>query len=444
MHLGGEAMLFAVLATICTAIVFGLFPALRTAHTNPAVAMKGQAAQALGGQGKTRLRGTLVTAQIAFSMVLLVLAGLFVQSLRNVARIDLGLDVDSLVSFQVFPRFNGYDAARTGALYDRIERALAAQPGVRGVASAAVPVIAGSASHLSVKVEGFDNGGEPISASYNMVSPSFFGTLGIPLRKGREFTAADTAGAPRVALVNERFAQEYGLDGKARGKHLSFGPNSLEIIGVVADTAYSRIKGEVPAQFFLPLGRADADNPFAILTAPFFYVRTAIDPDVLLKAIPRVIASIDPTLPVANLITMRRQVSEDVFVDRLVTILSASFAALAVLLAAIGLYGVLAYNVAARTRELGLRLALGAEPEDLRLMVLKQVGGMALIGLGVGLIAGIGAGRAAEALLYGLSGHDPVVLVGAAVVLAAVVLAASYWPARRASSIAPMEALRHE
>ncbi|HEX5419359.1 MAG TPA: FtsX-like permease family protein [Gammaproteobacteria bacterium] len=132
------------------------------------------------------------------------------------------------------------------------------------------------------------------------------------------------------------------------------------------------------------------------------------------------------------------------FVDRLVSILSASFAGLATLLAAIGLCGVLAYNVAARTRELGLRLALGAEPEDLRFMVLKQVGGMAVIGLGVGLLAAIGAGRAAEALLYGLSGHNPFVLVGAAVVLAAVVLAASYWPARRASSIAPMEALRHE
>jgi putative ABC transport system permease protein len=173
-------------------------------------------------------------------------------------------------------------------------------------------------------------------------------------------------------------------------------------------------------------------------------VRTGIDPDAMMRAIPAVVSRIDPTLPVSNLITMRRQVQDNIFLDRLVATLSAGFAGLATLLASIGLYGALAYNVAQRTREFGLRLALGAGPNELRGMVLRQVGLMALIGGGVGAGAAIIFGRAAESLLFGLSGHDAWVLASAATVLSAVVLLAGYWPARRASNIAPMEALRYE
>jgi predicted permease len=447
MQIDSTAIAFAALSTVASALLFGLFPALRTSRTNPALAIKGYAPQTLGGQGAPRVRAALVTAQIAFSMVLLVLAGLFAESLNNVARIDLGMDVDSLVSFSVSPRLNGYDAERTAALYDRIERALAAEPGVTGVAAAAVPVIAGGNFEAGTQVEGLDNGGRPVVASFNIVGPAFFHTLGIPLRAGREFTAKDEVGAPRVAIVNERFARQFGLDGNAIGKRLGgSGPDALEIVGVVADAAYSDVKGEIPPEFFMPRGSSEEDIPFfSFLSASStFYVRAGVDPDALLRTIPRVVAAVDPTLPVNKLVTMRRQAQESVFVDRLLTILSASFAALATLLAAIGLYGVMAYSVAARTRELGLRLALGAEPARLRSMVLKQVGWMTAIGLAIGLLAAIGSGRAAETLLFGLSGRDPLVLAGAAAVLAAVVLAASYGPARRASRIEPMEALRHE
>ena len=175
-----------------------------------------------------------------------------------------------------------------------------------------------------------------------------------------------------------------------------------------------------------------------------FYVRTSLEPDALLTVIPRTVRAVDPTLPIDDLVTLRRQAQENVFVDRLVTLLSLSFAGLATALAAVGLYGVMAYNVAQRTRELGLRLALGAEPANLRAMVLKQVAWMTLLGIAIGLIVAVAAGRTVEALLYGLSSRNVSVLFGAAAVLAAVVLAASYWPARRASSIAPLEALHHE
>jgi predicted permease len=445
-EIGPLAASFAVLASVAALLVCGLFPALRTARTNLVLAMKGHSSQALGGHRAGRVRGTLVTTQIAFSMVLLVLAALFARSLQNVARIDLGIDVDSLVSFNVAPRQNGYSPERTAAMYDRIEQELLAQPGVTGVASAAIALFTDSDFIWTLRVEGFENSGEQVVSRFNVVGPAFFGTLSIPLLAGREFTAADTTGAQLAAIVNERFARDYGLGREALGKRIWFGgPNPLEIVGVVADAAYASVKAEVPAQLYVPRSAPGGAGIFSLFGgSATFYVRAGIDPDALLRMIPRVIASIDGTLPVSNVITMRRQAQENIFLDRLVTVLSTTFAALATLLAAVGLYGVLAYGVAQRTRELGLRLALGAEPANLRALVLRQVSLWAVLGIVGGGAAALGLGRLAESLLYGLTAFDVRALVAAAVTLSVVMLAAAYLPARRASEIAPMEALRHE
>jgi predicted permease len=444
-EIGPLAASFAALASVAALVLCGLFPALRTAHTNLAFAMKGYAPQALGGRGAARARGALVTTQIAFSMLLLILAALFARSLQNVARIELGIDVDSLVSFSVAPVQNGYSAERTAAVYERIEQELAAQPGVTRVTSAAVPLLGGSDFMWTVGVVAFEERGRSPSR-FNVVGPSFFSSLSIPVLAGRDFSPADTTGQQLVAIVNERFTRDHGLGRDALGKQIAFGgPNPLEIVGVVADTAYANVKAEVPPQLFVPRSAPGGAGVFSMFGGSmYFYVRAGVDPDALLRTIPRVVASIDGTLPVGNLITMRRQAQDNVFLDRMVTILCVSFAGLATLLAAIGLYGVLAYGIAQRTRELGLRLALGAEPVHLRTMVLKQVAVLALIGMIVGLAAAIGLGRVAESLLYGLSGRDPVAVVIATAVLGLVVLVAGYLPARRASSITPMEALRHE
>ena len=436
--IGWRAASFVALVTAAAAVAFGLLPALRTARAGTAAALKGHASQAVSSRGAARLRGVLATVQIAFSMVLLVLAGLFAQSLRNVARVDLGIDVDSLASFSVAPERNGYSTERSAALYDEIDRALTAVPEVLAVSAAAVPVLAGNELTLDFLRVG-DNG--PVAAHFNIVAPGFFSTLGIPLLAGREFTAADSPDAPAVAVVNERFARQYGPAGGAVGTRLMAGDDAYEIVGVVADAAYDQVKGNAPAQFFVPLA---GNHSLAVPSALTFYVRTSLEPDALLTVIPRTVRAVDPTLPIDDLVTLRRQAQENVFVDRLVTLLSLSFAGLATALAAVGLYGVMAYNVAQRTRELGLRLALGAEPANLRAMVLKQVAWMTLLGIAIGLIVAVAAGRTVEALLYGLSSRNLSVLFGAAAVLAAVVLAASYWPARRASSIAPLEALHHE
>jgi predicted permease len=439
--LDSAALAFAAGASLATVLVFGLVPAWRVSGTDAAEAMKAHAARSSGGRGAVRFRAALTTAQIAFSMVLLVLAGLFTRSLMNVAREDLGMNIDSVVQFSISPRLNAYDADRLATLYDRVEEELAAQPGVLAVGSAWLPVLGSFSVGGPMSVEGVETG-LATRNTWQMVGSGYFDALGIPLLAGRAFTDRDDAGSPPVAIVNETFARNFNLENPI-GRRIGSGQQAtsfpLEIVGIVADTKHTGVKGEIPAIVYGPR-RQNAGG----IESMFYYVRTGADPEALVATIPRVVAEIDPNAPVTNLKTMITTVQEGVYIDRLLSMLSAGFAALATLLAGIGLYGVLAYNVALRTRELGLRLALGAEPRRLRALVLKQVGVMGLIGAGVGLVAALALGRVAEAVLFGLSGRDPLVLAGAAAVLAAVVLAGSWLPARRAARIAPTEALRYE
>jgi predicted permease len=440
--LSGTAMLFAAGASVVTVLIFGLVPALRASGTNPAQAMRANAARSSGGRGAVRFRTVLTTAQIAFSMVLLVLAGLFTRSLMNVSRENIGMNVESVASFAVTPRLNGYDAQRVGALYDRIEEALAAQPGVLGVGSTWLPLLANFPQTAAFSVQDFDasNGADTI-AGINVVGSGFFDALGVRLLAGRVFTDRDTATTPRVAIVNETFARKFNI-GRDAGKRLGFGVTTnydIEIVGIVADTKLDTLKRSAPPIVYL--SRRQAADAVQSL---FYYVRSGMDMDALLALLPRVVAQVDPEVPVQNLETMTTEVHANIYVDRLLSTLSAAFAALATLLAGIGLYGVLAYNVTQRTREIGLRLALGAAPVRLRAMVMRQVGAMAVIGAAIGLAAALALGRLAESLLYELSGHDPFVIAAAVIVLAAVVLAGSWWPARRASLIVPTEALRYE
>jgi predicted permease len=439
--LSPAAMTFAAAVSLGTVLLFGLLPALRSSVVAPGVAMKGQGRHAAGARGMTRFGGTLAIVQLACSMMLLVFAGLFAKSLANLTHADLGMNVDSLVTFGVSPSRNGYDHTRAMQFFDDLERELAAQPGVTGVASSMVPLISFAMWDDKVKIEGRDPGAAAdLRANTNQVSNGFFRTLTIPLLSGRAFTDADTIGAPRVALVNEAFVRKFRLEDGAVGKRFTREqqPGSLEIVGVVADAKYASVKAETPAQYILPRRQNET------LGALTFYVRASTSPDDTMRMIRRVVAAADPNLPITDLMTMDRVVESNLFTDRLITTLATGFAALATLLAATGLYGVLAYSIAQRTRELGLRLALGATMGGLRTMVLKQVAKIALIGMPIGLALGVALGQAAKGLLYGMSGYDPVVIGGAVGVLAGVVLTAGYLPARRASAVDPMEALRYE
>ena len=425
--------------TIAATLLFGLAPLLQALRVQPGAVIKAHAAQTVGRHGLRSFHGVLATAQIALSTVLLVLAGLFAQSLANVARTELGFAVDSTIKFTVTPRRSGYTSERTMSFFEDLERRLAAEPGVTSAAGARIALLTRRQWGSAITIPSSDKPGEPHRTLTNEVSPGFLQTLSIPLLAGRDFTAADRAGQPSVAIVNQEFVRQSGLGANPIGMRLDIEWRpGIEIVGVMADAKYDKVRDEVQPQILLPY-RQD-DN----LDALTFYVRGRIEPDALLEMAPRVVASIDPNLPVTNLLTLEREVQNNIFLDRILTTLSASLAGLATLLAAIGLYGVLAYGVSRRTRELGLRLAMGARPRDLSTMVLKQVGLMAVVGGVIGLAAAYGAGRAAAALLFGLSGSDLTVFSVAAAVLAAVVLAAGYLPARRAARTAPMEALRNE
>ncbi len=440
-ELSTTAMLFAAGASLATVVVFGLVPALRVSDANPALVMRAEASRSGGSRAAMRFRGALTVAQIAFSMLLLVLAGLFTKSLMNVASQDIGMDVDSLVSFSVTPRMNAYGPEQLADYYDRLEEALAARPGVLAVGSGGVPLLGNFALREPLSVEGFDTApGADTTAAVAMVGTDFFGALGIPLRTGRTFTEQDDTGSPLVAVVNESFARKFNV--AEVGKRAGFGTTTnyqFEIVGIVADAKFASVKGGFEPVIYLSRYQTAGG-----IQAMFYFLRAGVEPEALLTMVPRVVAEIDPDVPVTNLQTMTTTVNGNVYVDRLLSMLSAGFAALATLLAGVGLYGVLAYNVTQRTRELGLRLALGAPPARLRTMVLKQVGVMALIGVGIGLAGAFGLGRAAESLLFGMSARDPLVFGAAVAVLAAVVFVASWFPAWRASRIAPTEALRYE
>ncbi len=434
-------LLFAAVLAVGTGLVFGMFPAWHNTRSDLVTSIRANAGQILGARSAARFRASLVTVQIALAMSLLIAAGLFMKSLVNVTRVDLGVRVDSVVTFGLSPERSGYDSARALQLYARVEEAVASLPGVSGVSSSLVPLLAGDNWGTDVNVQGFPSGPDVDNNSrFNEVGAAYFATLGVPLLAGREFTVADHAGAPEVAVVNQAFVKKFNLADGAVGKFISTrGPDSMsiQIIGVIPDIKYSEVKQVVPAVFYLPW-RQDTH-----VTTMNFYVRSP-RPEALARELPGVLQRIDPGLPVENLKTMIQQVRDNVFLDRMISILSATFAVLATLLAAVGLYGVLAYTVAQRTREIGVRMALGADARKVRAMVLRQVSGMMLVGGVIGLAGALGLGRAASSLLYGLKGHDPAVFALAVVALAIVALGAGYLPARRASLVDPVKALRYE
>jgi predicted permease len=442
-RIDGTVLLFAAGVTIATGLLFGLFPAWHSTNPNLLTTLKGQAGQPGGGKSAKWFRASLATVQIAISMALLVCAGLFTRSLMNVSRVELGINIEQLATFGVSPALNGYSPERSKQLFERLEDELAAQPGITQVTASTVPALSGSNWGRSVSVEGFKAGPDTDThANYNDIAPGYFKTMGIRLLAGREFSRSDNLGGPKVAIVNEAFARKFNLGNDGVGKRMAIGvPNDtldVEIVGLVKDAKYSEVKDATPPLFFRPHRQ---DERVGSLT---FYVRTAGAPEQIIQTIQRVVATVDANLPVENLRTMEQQVRDNVVLDRMIGTMSAGFAVLATLLAAVGLYGVLAYTVAQRTREIGLRMALGAAPNRVRAMVLRQVGVMTLIGGSVGLIGAIWAGRAAKSLLYQMEGHDPLVLAVSVVALSLVALGAGFIPAHRASRVDPMLALRYE
>jgi predicted permease len=443
-ELSSTMVLFAAGAAVITGITFGLFPALHSTRPDLAATLKNQAGQPGGAKAARRFRTILATVQIAMSMALLVPAGLFAKSLFNVSRVELGLKTDHMVLFSIAPELNSYTTERTRQLFERMEDEIAAVPGVTSVVATIVPVLAGDNWGNTLTVEGFEAGPDTnTNASFNGVGPGYFKTMGIPLMMGREFTRADAFGAPKVAIVNEAFVKKFNLGANPLGKRFGLGGGTgskldVEIVGVAHDAKYSEVKQVPPPQYFMPYKQEER------LGYANFYIRTATPPEQMLSTIPALMRKLDASLPLSDVKTMETQVRENVAQDRIISTLSLAFATLATVLAAIGLYGVLAYTVAQRTREFGLRMALGADGGAVRGMVMKQVGLMAIVGGVIGMAIAIGVGRAAKSLLFEMEGYDPLVLTASTIALALVALGAGFLPALRASKIDPMNALRYE
>ena len=434
-------LLFAGLLGIFTSLVFGLYGALHGVSAREGGSLQ-QATRYSATRNATRFRTSLATVQIGLATALLATAALFAGSLTNLSRADVGLDRQGVIAFRIAPHLNGYDAARARTAFDRLMTDLRATPGVTAASATSIPVLADEGWNQRVTVEGIRGGSDAeTQVSTARIDTAYFQTLRIPLLAGREFTQFDTADAPRVAVVNRAFVRRLALGSEAVGRRFSLGvgkrPRDIEIVGVVEDSRYSTVRDEPPPQLFLPYRQA----PGGPMT---FYARATTDVKQLQATVPALVARIDPDLPVDHLRTLDDQIWENVAPDRVLTALSTSFALLAAVLAAIGLYAVLAFTVAQRLKEFGIRMALGAGPRDVRAMIARHVGRMAMIGTPIGVVAAIGLSRLAAALLYGVSGDIPLLIGGAAASMLVIVIGAAAVPIRRAMRVEPIVALRIE
>jgi predicted permease len=435
------AALVAMGVAVACALAFGHFPIRNLTRTEPGHTLQAYGVRQTPGRRVTRFRKGLATVQIALSMALLAMTAALAQSLANIARVDLGFDVDSLVTFTISPRALGYPADVAAQLLERLEDEVAAIAGVSAAASSAFPVLSGRENPVMIRVVNGVELDQPPLVSFNAVSPGFFRTLGIELLAGRDFRDADAAAGTRVVIVNRSFAERFGAAAGVVGTSISPSPRipSIEIIGVVADAKYGNVTGEIGPQWFTPR----VQSTFGAGSATF-YVRSAQPPEALMNVVRETVTRLAPTVPITDLRTMDQQIRENVATERFVGGAATAFAVLATVLAALGLYGVLAYSVAQRSREIGLRLALGAPARSIRGMVFRQVAGIGIVGTLLGVAGAALLGRAARSVLFGIEPVDPIALAAAALVLAGVTLGAAYLPARRASRVDPMTVLRYE
>jgi predicted permease len=429
---------FAASAAAATTFLFGLIPAVRTTQVHLAPALKDQAGSIAGGNDSWRR--ALAGSQIFFSLLLLIGAGLFQRSLRELAAVETGMETEHTMVFGIDPMQGGHDNEATQRLLARMEKELEARPEVSSAGFSSVRMLANDEWSNSVVVEGHQRvPDENVNPFFNAVSPGYFRTLEIPFLEGHGFDDADVKGAPQVGVVNESFVKHFFPDESPIGRHFGFGGEpDIEIVGVVPDTRYSDIRQEIPEQVFVPF----AQSPFP--TGAQVYIRTDGRPEDAVPAARAVVREIDARLPVVQLRMMEDQKNTTLGNDRLLAFFATAFGVLATVLAAVGLYGLLAYSVARRKREIGLRIALGAQRGDVSWLVLKEIVWLFAIGAAAAIPAALVLGRWTESQLYGVKPSDPLTMAAAIAGLSLVALAAGYLPARKAARTEPMEALRLE
>ena len=429
-------LLYGIGLALVTGLACGLYPAWDAARTSAAATLKDAAGQASSGRRVSRVRRGLVCTQVIISAALLIPTGLFLKSLVNLMRVDLGLKTDRVVTFTISPEMNGYSFDACRALLARAESELAAIPGVTAATDAMVALIAGDNWGNSIEISGLKL--PNMNAKVNEVGPGFFAHMGIPLIAGREFTESDNVAAEHVAVVNQEFVKHFYNNRNPLGQQFRVDKDMMTIVGVAKNSHYSAVKEDASPVYYAPWRQ---DKQLGDLT---FYLRSGLPVDQTMAQARRVIRSIDANLPLEGLRTLDAQVAQSTRNERLILQLSGAFAVLATALAMLGLYGVMAFSVTRRTREIGIRLALGAKPASIRGMVIREMLWILGIGLAIGIPAALALARLTESQLYGVKAFDWLVLTGASFVLGVTAIAAAFLPAQRAAGVSPTVALRYE
>jgi putative ABC transport system permease protein len=442
-RLDANVLAFAAGATFLSGLLFALIPAWRVTRTGVTQTLKDQGSTSSLGMSHVRFRKTLVAGQVAFTMLLLAGACLYTRTLWNLRKQNLGLQTENVITFSLQPDLNGYDIPRTIALIDQLRERIPGLPGVRGEGTSEIPTLAGDDMGSNITVASNPQASEEHRhINLDSVSPGYFSTMGIPLLSGRDLNDRDSATSSKVAVVSESMAKIFFPDRNPIGERFALGGGKvipdIEIVGVVKDAKQVHVRGENLPYIYLPYAQRKR------LLGVTFYVRTPGDPLVLSSSLRNVVQQIDANLPIYDVKTFEHVVDEDLFAERMVATLSASFGLLAAFLAALGIYGVLAYLVLQRTREIGIRIALGAERNHVRFLVLREVGYMILAGAAVGLPLAYGLAHLSESLLFGVKARDPLIYALDVALITFVALGACYLPARRATRVDPIVALRYE
>jgi predicted permease len=435
---------FTALASLATCALFAAAPAFRATNVDVNAALK-ETSRTIAGRGGLVAR-TLLIVQVTLSLVLLVGAGLFLRTVVNLQRVDVGFDPGNLLLIRIIPSVSGYNQARTTALYTELIDKLSGLPGVRGAALSQPALLAGGVSSTDIFIKGrsYDLSKRRVPGTeihQMMVSPDFFRVIGLPIVHGRALSAQDNEHAPRVAVINEAAAKAFyaGIPNPV-GQHFGGSPTSTdetEVVGVVLDAKYSNLREPPPPTMYMTY----LQKPRA---AAFLELRTTVPPETLTGAARDMIRQVAPTLPLAQVSTQTDEIDRRFAQERLFAQAYAVFGGIALLLASIGLFGLMSYNVARRTGEMGVRMALGAQRGDVLRLVMRESMTLVVVGLAGGIAIALGAGRYIASLLFGVPSKDPVTFATAALVMTAVCALAAYLPARRASRVDPMTALRYE
>jgi predicted permease len=433
LSLHGRTLMFTALISLATGLLFGMAPALR------ATSAAGMHGARLVAAGSGRWTGSLIVAQVSLCVVVLACAGLLLGSLRKLRQVDPGFRPEHVLLMSIRTATSGYDGPRTGILYGDLYRRFSALPGVESVTLSMDTPLGGVSYTADATLPGSASPADRMHLSVNSVGPRFFETMGTPLLMGRELGIRDDGGAPLVAVIGESVARSLFAGRNPIGQHFVMGKDSMEVVGVAKDIRYQSLREPAQPMIYRPY----LQDP-GTWEELFFAIRTTGDPLRMAALVRRELHEAAPNVPPFTLSTLDERVDASLTQERMVSALSAWFGGFALLLAAIGLYGRLAYAVVERTREIGIRMALGADKGDVRRVVLRDGAGMTLPGIGVGLVAALGLVRLMSALLFGVKPTDVVTFASVAALLLIVAFLACYLPARRAAALDPMQALRTE